>query len=92
MPLTEPWSKRHKKVTHHGGLPFNLSNSFANPISQPELVKLSLERGDSEIVQDYNNHGLDYTPNGGSLDLREEIANMYGPSITSDNVLVFAGK
>ena len=31
MKLTEPWSKKHKAVTKHGGLPHNLSNSFAQP-------------------------------------------------------------
>jgi aspartate/methionine/tyrosine aminotransferase len=34
---------------------------------------------------------LGYTPNGGSLDLREQIATLYGDAITADNILVFAG-
>jgi len=38
-----------------------------------------------------NSHSLGYTQNGGSLDLREEIAKQYGPSISADNVLVFPG-
>ncbi len=89
MPYNEPWSKRHKAVT--GGLPFNLSNSFAEPLTNEELIKLSLERGDQDIVEQYYNHSLEYTPNGGSLDLREEIAKLYGPDINADNIVVFPG-
>jgi len=85
----EPWSKKHKAVT--GGTPFNLSNSFAEPLSHEELVRLSIERGDLEIVADFHKHSLVYTPNGGSLDLREEIAKFYGDDITAENILVFAG-
>ena len=36
-------------------------------------------------------HAPSYTPNGGSLDLREEIALLYGPAIAADNILVFTG-
>ena len=89
MTYQEPWSKKHKKVT--GGKPFNLSNSFAEPLGNEELVKLSLQRGDDEIVADFHTHSLVYTPNGGSLDLRQEIAKFYGDDITAENILVFAG-
>lgn len=89
MTYSEPWSKRHKKVTD--GLPFNLSNSYAEPISNEELITLSLARGDQDIVDQYYKHSLAYTPNGGSLDLREEIAKLYGPKITSENIIIFAG-
>lgn len=89
MPYSVPWSSRHKKVT--GGLPYNLSNSFAEPLSNKELLEMSLTRGDQEIVDYYHNHSLEYTPNGGSLDLREEIANLYGPKINAENIIVFAG-
>jgi DNA-binding transcriptional MocR family regulator len=89
----EPWSKKHKRVTRasDGGVAHSLSNSFAEPLSQPELVQLSLARGDQALVDEYADHALGYTPNGGSLDLREEIARMYGPSIAAENVLVFSG-
>lgn len=89
MTFNQPWSKRHKKVT--GGLPYSLSNSFAEPLRSEELIELSLARGDSDIVEQYKNHSLDYTDNGGSLDLREEIARLYGPKIGPENILVFAG-
>lgn len=89
MTYQEPWSKKHKKVT--GGTPFNLSNSFAEPLTHEELVRLSIERGDLGIVMDFNKHSLVYTPNGGSLDLREEIAKFYGDAITAENIVVFAG-
>ena len=79
MPYSVPWSSRHKKVT--GGLPFSLSNSFAEPLSNKELIERSLARDDQNIVDEYHNHSLEYTPNGGSLDVREEIANLYGPKI-----------
>ena len=74
-----------------GGLFFSLSNSFAELLSCKALIEWTLERGDEELVNDYNNHGLKYTPNGGSQDLKEAIAELYGDSITSDNILVFPG-
>ncbi|MBT6330581.1 MAG: aminotransferase class I/II-fold pyridoxal phosphate-dependent enzyme, partial [Kordiimonadaceae bacterium] len=89
MTFNEPWSKRHKKEM--GGLPYNLSNSFTEPLTSDEIMEFSLERGDHDIVEQYNKHSLDYTPNGGSLDLREEIAGLYGPEIGAENIVVFAG-
>ncbi|MCP5382173.1 MAG: aminotransferase class I/II-fold pyridoxal phosphate-dependent enzyme [Kordiimonadaceae bacterium] len=89
MTYREPWSKKHKSVT--ANTPFNLSNSFAEPLTSDELIRLSLERGDDEIVEQYKNHILTYTPNGGSLDLREEIAGLYGPDIGPENIVVFPG-
>ena len=89
MQYKEPWSKRHKKIT--GGLPYSFSNSFSEPLTSDELVNLSLARGDNAIVNEYHKHSLQYTPNGGSLDLREEVANLYGPNITAENILIFPG-
>lgn len=89
MIYKEPWSKKHKRVT--GGLPYNLSNSFSEPLSNEELINYSLARGDDDLVDEYYNHQLSYTPNGGSLDLREEVARLYGPQIGADNILIFAG-
>ena len=89
MPFQEPWSKRHKAVT--GGTPFSLSNSFVEPLTNPELIRLSLERGDDELVDAFHQHSLEYTPNGGSQDLREAIAQLYGDKINSENIVVFCG-
>ena len=89
----QPWSKKHKAVfrASEGGVAHSLSNSFAQPLTHSELMTLSLERGDAQLVDEFNNHSLYYTPNGGSLDLREEIAKLYGPKICADNILVFTG-
>jgi DNA-binding transcriptional MocR family regulator len=89
----DPWSKKHKAVTRaaQGGTRHSLSNSFAQPTSQAELVELALARGDRELVERFNTHALGYTPNGGSLDLREAIASLYGPAIGADNIVVFTG-
>lgn len=89
MIYNEPWSKKHKRVT--GGLPYNLSNSFSEPLSSEELINYSLARGDEALVDEYYKHTLSYTPNGGSLDLREEVARFYGSQIGADNILIFAG-
>jgi len=89
MIYKEPWSKKHKKVT--GGLPYNFSNSFSEPLTSEELINYALARGDDALVEEYHRHSLGYTPNGGSLDLREEVATLYGPQTGADNILIFAG-
>jgi len=85
----EPWSKKHKKVT--GGLPYNFSNSFSEPLTCEELINYAIARGDDKLVDEYYKHSLCYTPNGGSLDLRKEVAKLYGAQIGPDNILIFAG-
>lgn len=87
--MKEPWSKKHKK--DFKGRQYSLSNSFAQPLSQPELVELTKARQDQDLLDDFWNHSLEYTPNGGSLDLKEEISNLYGPNVQPENILVFAG-
>lgn len=87
--MKQPWSKKHKKAFK--GSHFSLSNSFAQPLSHSELVELTKARNDQALLDDYQNHSLEYTPNGGSLDLKQEIANLYGPDIQPDNILAFAG-
>ena len=91
--MTEPWSKKHKQVTRAGGggMAHSLSNSYAEPLTHRELVQHALARGDRALVDAFNDHELGYTPNGGSLDLREEIARFYGPAIGAENILVFTG-
>jgi aspartate/methionine/tyrosine aminotransferase len=87
--MKEPWSKKHK--LDFKGTRYSLSNSFANPLSHRELVELTEARKDFSLIDEYNNHSLEYTPNGGSLDLREEIASLYGGNISAENILVFPG-
>ena len=95
--MQEPWSKQHK--IDFKGAKFSLSNSFAHPLTHAELVKYTQARGDDALLDAYDNHSLEYTPNGGSLDLRREISNLYndryndaGITISpEDNVLVTAG-
>ena len=89
MTFNEPWSKKHKRVTSE--TPFSLSNSFAQPLNSAELIKMAQDRGDNDIVEQFQNHSLEYTPNGGSLDLRQEIAKFYGADINADNIVVFTG-
>ena len=88
-----PWSKQHKRVTRAsaGGLPHNLSNSYANPLRSSDLLRLARERGDGDLADEYLDHGLGYTPNGGSGDLRAEIAEHYGEGMEATDVLVFPG-
>ena len=49
--------------------------------------------GDTEnLIDMYNNHNLEYVPNGGSLDLRKDIAReIYHDKIPASNILVFPG-
>jgi len=89
MQFNEPWSKKHKRVTKE--TQFSLSNSFAEPLNNKELIELTLARGDDELVDMYNNHSLMYSTNGGSLDLCEEIAKLYGDDIQAENIVVFPG-
>jgi aspartate/methionine/tyrosine aminotransferase len=90
--ITTPWSAKHKQLTKFGSVPYNLSNSFAQPPPQNQLLEYARERGDTLLIQEFQeSHSLEYTPNGGSLDLREEIAKLYGDNITADNILVFPG-
>lgn len=89
MAIIEPWSKKHKNATSK--TPYNLSGSFAEPLTSQELIDLSLKRGDKKIVEQYHAHSLVYTPNGGSHDLREEVAKLYGPNIKAENVVIFPG-
>ncbi|MDG0972474.1 MAG: pyridoxal phosphate-dependent aminotransferase [Porticoccaceae bacterium] len=89
MGYPTPWSKRHKLINRD--TEYNLSNSFAEPLSHIELVELSLARGDQKIVDEFHDHSLEYTPAGGSLDLKQDIANLYGDNIEAKNIVVFAG-
>jgi len=87
--MKKPWSKKHKQ--EFKGRQFSLSNSFAQPLSHSELVQITKSRNDLSLLDEYHNHSLEYTPNGGSIDLKQEISNLYGPEIQAENILVFPG-
>ncbi|KAH8044625.1 transferase [Aureococcus anophagefferens] len=89
MKLTEPWSKKHKAVTKHGGLPHNLSNSFAQPLTMGELLRLTRARGDEALLALYEDHDLGYRRRISRPP--EAIAELYGPSVGADDVVVFTG-
>ena len=65
--------------------------SSAEPLTHKELIELTKNRGDQHLVVLFNDHSLGYSETGGSLDLREEIAKLYGPDINADNIVVFPG-
>ena len=74
------------------GCQFSLSNSYAHPLSMPELLKLTKDRGDNDLIDLYNNHDLQYVPNGGSIDIRRDIARVvYDDQLSAENILVFPG-
>lgn len=88
--MNEPWSKRHKR--EFKGCQYSLSNSFAQPLTQPELVQFTKDGGHTELLDLYNNHDLEYVPNGGSIDLRRDIARVvYHDKLSAENILVFPG-
>ncbi|KAL7471044.1 hypothetical protein ACHAXS_011316 [Conticribra weissflogii] len=94
--MNEPWSKRHKLEFQN--CQYNLSNSFAQPLSQPELLQYtqqSLQNDPSaaaSLLSLYHQHDLTYVPNGGSLDLRRDIARVvYRDRLSADDILLFPG-
>lgn len=91
--MNEPWSKKHKKDFKK--CKYSLSNSFAQPLNQSKLEEyLTKERPNdaSTLLDLYRNHDLEYVPNGGSFDLREDIAKViYDNKISPENILVFPG-
>ena len=48
-------------------------------------------RGDHDLIEAYHDHSLGYAESGGSVDLRREIAQLYGSNISADNIVVFPG-
>ena len=58
-----------------------------------EKVRSTGGGGGEELIELYHRHDLGYVPNGGSLDLRRDIARaIYGDELSAeDHVLVFPG-
>ncbi len=65
--------------------------SSSEPLRHKDLIAAAERRGDHALVQAYHDHSLGYADNGGTRDLRHEIATLYGPKIGADNVVVFPG-
>lgn len=65
--------------------------SSSEPLQHVELIEWTKESGDHALIDLYNNHDLGYAESGGSLDLRKEIAKLYGSSITARNIVIFPG-
>jgi aspartate/methionine/tyrosine aminotransferase len=65
--------------------------SSAEPLTHKELIAAAERRGDHDLIEAFHDHSLGYAESGGSVDLRLEIAGLYGPGITADNIVVFPG-
>lgn len=65
--------------------------SSAEPLKHTDLIAAAKRRGDGDLIAAYNDHSLGYAENGGSLDLRNEIAKLYDAGITAENIVVFPG-
>ncbi|PCJ48443.1 MAG: hypothetical protein COA74_08590 [Gammaproteobacteria bacterium] len=65
--------------------------SSSEPLKLKDLLAITERNGDHQLIQAYHDHTLGYADNGGSLDLRQEIALLYGANISADNIIVFPG-
>ena len=74
------------------GFKYNLSNFIAQPLSMLELLKKVRASGDTKLIDAYLNHNLPYVLNGGSLDLRRDIARIvYDDKLSTENMLILTG-
>ncbi|HRW30216.1 MAG TPA: pyridoxal phosphate-dependent aminotransferase, partial [Emcibacteraceae bacterium] len=73
------------------GIKHRFYASSSEPLSHKELIELAEKHGDRDLIDLYNDHSLGYAENSGSLDLRTELATLYGPEIDADNIVVFPG-
>ncbi len=65
--------------------------SSAEPLTHKELIAAAERSGDHALIEAFHDHSLGYAESGGSLDLRREIARLYGANISADNIVVFPG-
>lgn len=65
--------------------------SSAEPLTHKELIEWTRENGDDVLINLFNDHSLGYADNGGSQDVREEIATLYDDNISADNIVIFPG-
>jgi aspartate/methionine/tyrosine aminotransferase len=65
--------------------------SSSEPLKHKDLIAAAESNGDHALIEAYNDHSLGYADNGGTHDLRNEIAQLYGSNINADNIVVFPG-
>ncbi len=65
--------------------------SSAEPLEHKELIAAAERRGDHGLIEAFHDHSLGYAESGGSMDLRQEIARLYGDNISAGNIVVFPG-
>ena len=65
--------------------------SSAEPLTHTELMAAAERRGDHDLIEAFHDHSLGYAESGGGIDLRREIARLYGANISADNIVVFPG-
>lgn len=65
--------------------------SSSEPLTSGRLLWESLRRGDFKLLWQSMFHSLGYAENGGSLDLRIEVAKLYGDTISADDIVIFPG-
>ncbi len=65
--------------------------SSSEPMMHKELIELTCANGGDHLLKLYNDHSLGYAENSGSLDLRRELAALYGSEIEAENIVVFPG-
>ena len=65
--------------------------SSSEPLDNQELLDWTVANGDQELVDRFHTHSLGYAENGGSHDIRAEIATLYDQRISADNIVVFPG-
>jgi aspartate/methionine/tyrosine aminotransferase len=65
--------------------------SSSEPLRLKDLLAMTEQNDGQELIHAYHDHSLGYADNGGSLDLRQEIAKLYGTNITAENIIIFPG-
>jgi aspartate/methionine/tyrosine aminotransferase len=91
MPLLKNLIRSDELLVETVDIKHRFYASSSEPLTHKELIGMAINNGDQHLVDLYNDHSLGYAENGGSLDLREELANLYGSNITADNIVVFPG-
>jgi len=65
--------------------------SSSEPLRLKDLLAMAAQNNDHRLIEAYHDHSLGYADSGGSLDLRQQIATLYGDKISAANIVVFPG-